>query len=600
MRIGITYRLSAVLAIFAVLASGLTGYYAFTDNRRLLLAHSEKNAQTNVQIIGQQLQDALNSTARDARFLASQANPATAADTPLNTDRILQTAHSLMQIHPEYLHISLIDARRGWRESARIVREGTHSQKLGHSSMHSHLQPVLHLTPGQVFLAEDFTRKPDCENCENQENQAGEPDERRMSFLVSTPIAREGGMNSNILVAIRIDLAFLVRRIGISLPPTSRFYIADNEGNLIYLSQGSNDGANLAGESLQTLFPAARPVIDGNQDVLVYNDIQHQERQEDGRLIAFKRIQPTDFSNGRYFTLVVFEPLSAVFQDIRTLWDNMWLLVLSFSLLAVILALVVSQAITNPLAKILASVQRFTAGEKDSEILLSVKRRSDEIGALAVCVGEMQDQIRNQLVVLEKNHQAMQHMAHHDPLTGLANRLTFYSLGGSVIAQARRQGLKLAILFVDLDHFKEVNDKYGHFVGDQLLLAVAKRLREGVRESDIVARLGGDEFVVMLSPIHNGVEAEMVGKKLLRRFNEPLTIEEGGKTINLAIHASIGISLYPDHGEAPQELVDIADEAMYVSKGSGRNTCTLANLEELASRNTAKDTERKPEENAPA
>lgn len=591
MRVGITYRLSAVLAIFAVLASGLTGYYAFTDNRRLLLLHSEKNSQASVQLIGQQLLDALNSTARDARFLASQANP------PLNTERVLQTARSLMQIHPEYLHISLIDARHGWRESARIIREETKPQKTGHSvtSMRSHLQPVLHLKPGQVFLAEDFIREPNCEECEGKAAAAGTTGEQRqMSFLVSTPVAREGGMNSQILVAIRIDLAFLVRNIGASLPPTSRFYIADNEGNLIYVSQSGDEKADLEGESLQTLFPTARAVVEGNQDVLVYNDMLRQQSPEDSRLIVFKRLQPTDFSNGRSFTLVVFEPLSAVFQDIQILWENMWLLVFSFSFLAIILAWLVSQAITNPLARILASVQRFTAGEKDSEILVSVRKRSDEIGALAVCVEEMQDQIRSQLVALEKNHQAMQHMAHHDSLTGLANRLTFFSLVENVIAQARRHGNKFAILFVDLDRFKEVNDKYGHFVGDQLLLTVASRLREGVRESDIVARLGGDEFIIMLNAIHSGVEAVLVGKKLLQRFNEPLTIEEEGKVIELAIHASIGISLYPDHGKTLQELVDIADEAMYVSKSLGRNTCTLANLEELASRDATSGAGKKP------
>jgi len=578
MSLGITLRFSAVLAVFAILASGLTGYYAYNDNRRLLLAHSERNLHNAMQVIGQQLSLALNNTAKDVRLLSSQVSVPTGANAPLQRDVILQAARSLMQVHPEYLHVSLIDARGEWREITRIVREGSNLRQVAtHAdSLQAHLNPVLRLTPGQVYLSEPLVQN--CENCE--EESGGKRGERSVSLLVSAPLARENGLNSNVLVAIRVDLTFFARSIGASLPAAFQFSIADSEGSLVYVSPNSDGFSGWEGKNLESFFPVARAVLDGEQDTLVYNDMESANKLEKARLTAFKRAQATDFSNGRHFIVTVSEPLVQVFQDVRMLWENMWQIVLSFSFIAIFLAWMVSQAITRPLARILTSVQRFAAGEKSNDILLPVKSRDDEIGQLALGVEKMQNQIRTQLLALEENHQAMQHMAHHDALTGLANRLTFFRLTENAIAQARRQCYKFAVLFVDLDHFKDVNDKYGHYIGDQLLITVARRLQTGVRESDVVARLSGDEFVVMLTPIHNGVEAELVGKKLLQRLNSPLTITEEGKTINISIHASIGISMYPDHGETPQELLDVADEAMYASKSTGRNTCTLAVVRE--------------------
>jgi len=579
MTIGITPRFSAILAIFAILASGLTGYYAHDDNRRLLLSYSEKNLQNEAQVIGQQLSVALNNTARNARFLASQARLSGETGGLLRADAVVQSIRSLMQVHPEYLHISLIDARHGWHEVARVVREGSNLGQIVNpkDSLRVYLEPVLHLMPGQVYLSETFIRDADCEDC-GEDGRAMRID-RQTSFLVSAPIAQENGTNSNVLIAIRIDLAAFAHSIGAGLPPMLRFGIADSEGNLIYAF--GNDSMDWYGKTLLELFPVARSVVQGDQDVLTYNYLELPS-QEERHTVAFKRIQSMDFSNERNFILMVSKPLLPVFQDIQMLWESMWRIVLSFSLIAILLAWMVSQAITRPLDRILTSVQRFAAGGDDSDILLPVKSRGDEIGQLAAGVEKMQNQIRAHLVELEENHQAMQHMAHHDALTGLANRITLFELMGNAVTQARRQGHKFATLFVDLDRFKEVNDKYGHNVGDKLLLTVALRLQAGVRESDVVARLSGDEFVAMLNPVNSGMEAELVGNKLLQRFNEPLTIVDEEKEITISIYASIGISIYPDHGVTPQALIDVADAAMYSSKGSGRNVCTLASLEGAA------------------
>ncbi|BBL74485.1 sensor domain-containing diguanylate cyclase [Methylomagnum ishizawai] len=161
------------------------------------------------------------------------------------------------------------------------------------------------------------------------------------------------------------------------------------------------------------------------------------------------------------------------------------------------------------------------------------------------------------------------HQARHDALTGLPNRLLLEEGLGCGMAEAERRHLGLAVLFLDLDGFKAVNDSFGHRVGDLLLRAVAERLRRGVRhDHDLVGRLGGDEFVVILNGIHHVREALAVAEELVDAIATPYDIE--GRT--LRIGTSIGISAYPQDGRSPAELLGHADSAMYQAKKQGRNT----------------------------
>ena len=162
----------------------------------------------------------------------------------------------------------------------------------------------------------------------------------------------------------------------------------------------------------------------------------------------------------------------------------------------------------------------------------------------------------------------IRYMALHDALTGLPNRALLQDRLGQAIALARRHRAKIAVLMLDLDHFKNVNDSLGHSVGDRLLEAVSKRLKACLRASDIVARLGGDEFVIGLPEASNDANIEQVAQKVLTSLSEPFRIEGH----ELAISASIGISQYPADGEASEALLQGADAAMYEAKKSGRGT----------------------------
>lgn len=170
-------------------------------------------------------------------------------------------------------------------------------------------------------------------------------------------------------------------------------------------------------------------------------------------------------------------------------------------------------------------------------------------------------------VTLQRQTEArLSDLAYHDLLTGLPNRLLFDDRLKLEIAHAQRRRQRLAVLFLDLDQFKPVNDTYGHEMGDHLLCEVAKRLRQCIRESDTLSRRGGDEFTLLLCDIASRSDVEHVASQLLAHMHTPFMIQH----TELHIGASIGIALYPDDGNEAEWLLSRADEAMYRAKEHGR------------------------------
>jgi len=166
---------------------------------------------------------------------------------------------------------------------------------------------------------------------------------------------------------------------------------------------------------------------------------------------------------------------------------------------------------------------------------------------------------------------ALRALAYRDPLTGLANRSSLMDRLGLELAHARRQRAGLALLFVDLDGFKAINDAHGHRAGDAVLLAVAERLRAALREVDTVARLGGDEFTVILPNVATLEGAQAVARKLLAALEQPIEWESHA----LQCSASIGIALHPEDGDRADELLEVADARMYRAKASGGGRVAL-------------------------
>ncbi|MCP3973746.1 MAG: EAL domain-containing protein [bacterium] len=179
-----------------------------------------------------------------------------------------------------------------------------------------------------------------------------------------------------------------------------------------------------------------------------------------------------------------------------------------------------------------------------------------------------EEQVASHLSEREDDQRRMSYLARFDPLTGLINRFMFSDRLANGIARARREGGLVSLMFLDLDEFKSVNDRFGHATGDELLKQVAERLEDAVRESDTVARIGGDEFTIVLEGNQRVEDAGHVATKILRALEVPYDVDGG----QLHITASIGIALYPIDGEDADSLLRDADIAMYSAKSAGRNT----------------------------
>jgi diguanylate cyclase (GGDEF)-like protein/PAS domain S-box-containing protein len=204
---------------------------------------------------------------------------------------------------------------------------------------------------------------------------------------------------------------------------------------------------------------------------------------------------------------------------------------------------------------------------KDGEEFLSWLQSSevrDADGQRTHFIGVLTD-----ITERKRNEQELRYLANYDTLTGLPNRTLLSERLGHAVIRARRGGRKVAVLFLDLDRFKHVNDSMGHAAGDRMLKAAGSRLRDNVRDGDTVARIGGDEFTVVLEELADAGEAERVAQKLISAFEKPLELNDGQDVV---ISPSIGISLYPDHAQTPTDLLKFADTAMYQAKDRGRKT----------------------------
>ena len=168
----------------------------------------------------------------------------------------------------------------------------------------------------------------------------------------------------------------------------------------------------------------------------------------------------------------------------------------------------------------------------------------------------------------KRTEERINHLAHHDPLTGLPNRLSLMSRLEQALPESRRYGWHLALMFIDLDRFKDINDTLGHQVGDALLIEVARRLAVTLRDSDTVARIGGDEFVVVLPDAGSAANIAGIASKIIEVVGKPILIDHH----ELHTSPSIGISIFPDDGNNVEILMRNADTAMYHAKAAGRNT----------------------------
>jgi diguanylate cyclase (GGDEF)-like protein/PAS domain S-box-containing protein len=229
------------------------------------------------------------------------------------------------------------------------------------------------------------------------------------------------------------------------------------------------------------------------------------------------------------------------------------------------------EPVLNPMA--LAMQENKTVGLTPNCLLIRRDGFESAIEDSAAPIHDRQGKVSGAVMVFHDVSTAralsmrMQHLAQHDSLTDLPNRILFNDRLTQAMAMSNRHGKKLALLYLDIDRFKHVNDSSGHATGDRLLQSIAERLRACVRSSDTVSRQGGDEFVILLGEVAHAQDAAVAAEKMLAALSEPYRIDE----LELYVSASIGIATYPEDGTTAENLLKNADAAMYRAKDCGRN-----------------------------
>ncbi|MFH1659852.1 MAG: EAL domain-containing protein [Pseudomonadota bacterium] len=253
----------------------------------------------------------------------------------------------------------------------------------------------------------------------------------------------------------------------------------------------------------------------------------------------------------------VFELYQDVSPFVSQLHRNMWLVTggvaLVFAALYLMQFLVVRRA-----QGILEDQEGRIAAARDT-LEIQVAARTDELK-------RTNTQLEGEIVERRQAQSKLNYLAYHDPLTGLSNRRSFIERLEESLRESARHGERLAVLFIDLDQFKQVNDSLGHGVGDELLVSVAARLSEHVRLIDMLARLGGDEFICLMEGVRSEDEVEMLAREIIGAFEYPFKLEDH----ELFLTASVGICLSPGDGDSVLDLLRNADTAMYRAKALGR------------------------------
>lgn len=238
-------------------------------------------------------------------------------------------------------------------------------------------------------------------------------------------------------------------------------------------------------------------------------------------------------------------------------------------LVAILLGIWFQKLIATPIDALLSTMQ-YVSEHKDFSHRIPTET-TDELGQLVNSFNQMLAEIESRDQSLLERQEQLDKLAHYDNLTGLPNRAMLLDRLHQALHQAHRYKLKMAVLFIDLDHFKEINDSLGHKAGDELLKQVAKRLDTMVRGSDTIARLGGDEFTICLHNVATVENACLVAQKVVELYAEPFVLE--GKPCRIT--GSVGVALYPHDGKSVEELMKAADTAMYHAKARGKNTYQL-------------------------
>lgn len=350
-------------------------------------------------------------------------------------------------------------------------------------------------------------------------------------------------------LVVTLQLDFMVEQMMASrIGKNGHTLIVNNEGKILFHQDPSQVGQYISAVLLEKAFATAQNKQLVPALYLELNSLLSARRLHDGLL------------------LIGMLPEKELLQESQRLGTLVaWIVLGTLVLIIITLLIAIRFLMVKPLKQLRRAVSEIGYGNLNPKISLS---SNDELGQLMLSFQKMAGS-------LEKSRLKIEHLAYHDSLTGLPNRFQAHEALRQMISLARRENAKMAVLFLDLDNFKRINDTLGHQVGDQLLKKMAARLSSVLREedfihrnnSDLLARLGGDEFVILLANIENSLDAARVSSRILSMMKEPFHLDDK----EIYSSSSIGISLFPDDGTEVDDLIKRADAAMYQAKEQGRN-----------------------------
>ncbi|PVY92685.1 diguanylate cyclase (GGDEF)-like protein [Acidovorax sp. 99] len=543
----IALRLGALLASFSVFAAILAGYYTFDSSRERLQGRAERSLLATTQVLARHMQAGFGTVARDTAFLAD------AAAVEQDQGRLADLFKANLQAHPAYLQIRFISASDYGLELVRIDRQGDKlvrvpDDQLQEKSHFPFVFEALSLPDGGGYVSEFGI------NHEDAAQEAAVP-----VFNMASPVVQGGQLRG--VVVVRVAAAPFLHNFNAALPTPYGFYLSNRWGDFLVHPDAAQTFGFDRGQRIliQESFPQVAALVDGRAEEAVLS--QSGTDDEEARVFAFVRMPFGNADEGRFMVVGLSQPLAVVQGEVLDLGRSILKILLVLSVVGVALAAGVSRLVTQPLQAMVKAAQAFSRGEAHGALPV---HRGDEVGELARSFQDMEQQISRQLAELNLSRDAMAHLAHHDALTGLPNRRMFEQRLAQVLELSRRSGRSCALLFVDLDEFKAINDTRGHAVGDLVLQAVARTIVGAVRQVDTVARLAGDEFTVLCENVDSGEAALQIVTKLQHAFEPPLDID--GEP--LAVRASIGLSLFPRDAQDARTLMASADAAMYRIKQS--------------------------------
>jgi len=564
MRWGLAARFGSVLALVSLLTAGMTGLYAYQISRDLLVQAAKDELMNATQAVARRIQEIRLDISRDLLLLAR--HPASQAlllqppsQTARHADELATLFKLLMTANPGFFQLRLISAADYGLERVRVDRHNeqlltVQGDELQEKSHYPYVSDTLKLPADSTYLSRIVI---------NHERGAhaglGQP-----TAQLASPVVNAQGQAIGVIV-INIDLKGNFARLTADLPAEFQLFLANQQGDFLIHPDSSKTFGFDAGRRvlMQDEFPATQALVEGRatQVLLETNDGAHADVP---MVAAFISSQVKIANSEAALHLGLAQPRSSVLKRSEALGQTILQIAGALGLLGFALALLLARWITRPINSMSTAVARFST---EQPIVSLPVNRQDEIGQLARSFDEMQQQIRQQFTELQANRQELEQLARMDALTGLPNRRLFMERLDNALERAQRTHSPLAVMFIDMDHFKAINDRWGHDAGDAALQWVANQLLANTRKTDTVARLGGDEFVVLLdSPVAID-QIATIAQKLIDSMREPWFFEGHLCSIEL----SMGISLYPQDGDTVDTLLSSADSAMYRVKSASRN-----------------------------